>query len=114
MISIPAQIAKFRSLINGYKISQILMSLEKLGVFEVMGKGVTNISEIASRTGVGIPKLAPLLNAVVHYELLSKNGDEYAFTEDAVILNPTHPASDRKSTRLNSSHIPLSRMPSSA
>ena len=28
--------------------------------------------------------------------------------------DPRHPKKDRKSTRLNSSHIPLSRMPSSA
>ena len=33
---------------------------------------------------------------------------------DALNAGPNHPARDRKSTRLNSSHIPLSRMPSSA
>ena len=31
-----------------------------------------------------------------------------------VIVDPSHSTGDRKSTRLNSSHIPLSRMPSSA
>src|ERR1051326_9494135 len=41
-------------------------------------------------------------------ELLEKNG-EYV---DAQALTPAR--TDRKSTRLNSSHIPLSRMPSSA
>ena len=33
---------------------------------------------------------------------------------DADIYGPSQPTLDRKSTRLNSSHIPLSRMPSSA
>ena len=36
-------------------------------------------------------------------------------TDDAILVNlVTYQDQDRKSTRLNSSHIPLSRMPSSA
>jgi len=93
MTPVPAQVAKFRSLINGYKISQIIMSLEKLGVFNAIGDGLTDINEIAARTGVNAGRLSLLLNAVVHYELLSKNGDSYKFSNDAAVLNPSHPAS---------------------
>jgi len=93
MTPIPAQIAKFRSLINGYKISQILMTLENLGVFNAIGGGLNDINEIAERTGVSTGRLSPLLNAMVHYELLIKNDDRYDFTDDAVVLNPCHPAS---------------------
>ena len=93
MTPVPAQIAKFRSLINGYKISQIIMSLEELGVFNAMGDGLSDINEIAERTGVSVDRLSPLLNAVVHYELLNKNDDSYTFSDDAVVLNPRHPAS---------------------
>ena len=39
-------------------------------------------------------------------------GHERQFTE--LLVNAGFAAQDRKSTRLNSSHIPLSRMPSSA
>src|ERR1051326_8211486 len=42
----------------------------------------------------------------LRYTKVSGSGEEYAFTEGEI--------PDRKSTRLNSSHIPLSRMPSSA
>ena len=35
-------------------------------------------------------------------------------TPSGLPINPTQAQKDRKSTRLNSSHIPLSRMPSSA
>lgn len=93
MTPVPLQIAKFRSLINGYKISQILISLEKIGVFNAMGDGATNINELTKKTGVNADKLSPLLNAVVHYELLNKDGDSYKFSDDAVVLNPGHPAS---------------------
>jgi len=93
MTPIPAQVAKFRSLINGYKISQIIMSLEKLGVFDAIGIGATDIKSITAKTGVNEGRLSPLLNAVVHYGLLAKNGDSYNFADDAVVLNPKHPAS---------------------
>ena len=39
---------------------------------------------------------------------------EYIKTLGEGIINCTRLSGDRKSTRLNSSHIPLSRMPSSA
>jgi SAM-dependent methyltransferase len=93
MTPIPQQIAKFRALINGYKISQIVMSLESLGVFQVIGDGKNDISMIAEKIGVNCTRLEPLLNAVVNYGLLSKDGGEYSFTEDSVVLNPKHPAS---------------------
>ena len=35
-------------------------------------------------------------------------------TLNGALAKPSHRLADRKSTRLNSSHIPLSRMPSSA
>src|ERR1051326_6863241 len=44
--------------------------------------------------------------------LRDRDGDGKAETEEIVASG--WPRSDRKSTRLNSSHIPLSRMPSSA
>ena len=55
-------------------------------------------------------------------QLLNKNRDEALYASDLNALGLIHESihyvislyKDRKSTRLNSSHIPLSRMPSSA
>ena len=46
--------------------------------------------------------------------LLAKKIIEYSFPGKVFFGNSGAEAKDRKSTRLNSSHIPLSRMPSSA
>ena len=55
-------------------------------------------------------KIIPLLIAVL---LASCNSQEQIVTSYKYMV--AHPSeADRKSTRLNSSHIPLSRMPSSA
>lgn len=93
MPTVPEQIANFRSIINGYKISQIIMTLEKYNVFSVIDSGITNLKDIAIKVDIPEKKLAPLLNSIVHYKLLSKNEDTFSFTEEAIVLNPTHPAS---------------------
>ena len=49
------------------------------------------------------------------YELIATGRQRYAQASPVLAQQQTTPATpDRKSTRLNSSHIPLSRMPSSA
>ncbi len=92
MEAIPLQIAKFRSIINGYKISQIIMTLEKAGVFSAIGNGMGNINDISHTVGVSKKKLSALLDGVVHYDLLTKEGDIYSFSDDSVVLNPKHPS----------------------
>lgn len=92
MTAIPAQVAKFRSIINGYKISQIIMTLENLDVFAIIGSGTETLKDICLKVGVSEKQLAPLLNSVVHYGFLTKEGTTYSFPDDAVVLNPNHPA----------------------
>ena len=43
-----------------------------------------------------------------------QNGDTASFKDLLAIINPLQHIPDRKSTRLNSSHVSESRMPSSA
>ena len=101
MNPIPAQISKFKSLVNGYKISQVIMSAERLGVFAAMSAGLSDISDIAAQVSCHSERLAPLLNALVHYELLNKVGDQYSFAEDAAIINPSHPAAQNGYVRFS-------------
>ena len=72
------------------------------GVFEVMGRGelhLTILLENMRREGYELAVSKP---RVVYRDV---NGERH---------EPIELVTDRKSTRLNSSHIPLSRMPSSA
>ena len=58
--------------------------------------------------GVGNDNIHRRLYEYIYNDLLIYN------SKPLVIIAWTQPWRDRKSTRLNSSHIPLSRMPSSA
>ena len=64
----------------------------------------------AVRSGEVIGALVPIENSVEGF--VARTLDELVEGDPLVIVAET--TLDRKSTRLNSSHIPLSRMPSSA
>ena len=63
----------------------------------------------AKKTGIKKPK-----NNIRIVMLVSSNNPKYDEPADFGIVIKKYKNKDRKSTRLNSSHIPLSRMPSSA
>ena len=73
----------------------------------------TRVLDWAKRTDV------PLLERLRYLCIVSSNLDEFFEVRAALYTSLAKPKAalsdvDRKSTRLNSSHIPLSRMPSSA
>ena len=81
------------------------------------GRGLIHVSEkltvTPGRVAVFYPKWIPgehsptgTINNMINFHV-SANGKPVTWNRDNVEI-------DRKSTRLNSSHIPLSRMPSSA
>ena len=69
------------------------MSVEQIGVFESMSRGLSHINDLASDIGVPTNKLAILLNVLAGSGLIAKNDKSYYFAEDFSTLNPTHPAS---------------------
>ena len=53
----------------------------------------------------GLTQVGPKFVGLANYQKLFSDGDIWVYTKNTI---------DRKSTRLNSSHMPKSRMPSSA
>ena len=79
---------------------------------DLFGRAVTaqpNNAEAWSNRGVALQKLGRLTEAIENFDHAIAIQPDYAQAN-----NNRGNALDRKSTRLNSSHIPLSRMPSSA
>jgi SAM-dependent methyltransferase len=93
MKSIPEQIKEIRGKVNGYKLSQVIMTAEELGIFRSIGQGNTELHEIAADLGVPSDELSLLLNVLASSRLLQKNGLQYTVAEDFSTLNPNHPAS---------------------
>ena len=83
-------------LIEAFRRSKTMFTAVRLGIFDRLRQAPADASRMAIETGVNAGALERLLDGCAALGLLSKEGE------------------DRKSTRLNSSHMPVSRMPSSA
>lgn len=93
MGSIPTQIQTIRRQINGYKLTQLLVTAEALGIFKALSQGVTSIEDLADTTKVPSDRLSRFLNALVGNGFLSYNEKLYSFAPEYSVLDPTHPAS---------------------
>ena len=96
---------KFDGIINLAARAGVRYSVENPWIFvESNTIGTLNMLEIAKETGT--PKFIVASTSSIY-------GSEPAYPTPET-ASSSEPLQDRKSTRLNSSHIPLSRMPSSA
>src|ERR1051326_2433022 len=87
------------------------------GNFEIAGRFIGQFFKIMLAEGIGgeqpiIAHMPPRRMARVFRVI--ENSDAHSLAFDRAVVVAPFSTLDRKSTRLNSSHIPLSRMPSSA
>ena len=95
MKPVPDQIKAIRDLVNGYKMSQVLITAEELGIFARVAVGPIAANEIGVAAG-GVPaeRIEPLLNVLAGAAVLTRDADgRYALSEDFATLDPRHKAS---------------------
>ena len=93
MEKIQDQIKVIRSLINGYKKSQIIISAEQLGIFDKLSDKGYSSSELSSCLKLDPDRLLPILSALVNFSILIKKKDTYCLNEKFSLLNKNNPAS---------------------
>jgi orsellinic acid C2-O-methyltransferase len=79
----------------GFYPTQVLHSLVRLDVPELLGDGAATADRLAAEAGAHPPSLARLLRAGVALELLDMDGDEYRLTEAGRLLRAGVPGSVR-------------------
>ena len=84
--------------------------------FEVIEEEAEVVRKLFNWVGKERITLGKVAQTLQKEKILTKKGKPYwdRATIYYMLKNPAYKGKDRKSTRLNSSHIPLSRMPSSA
>ena len=96
----------------------IFMTSDEIKRFAATGTGVAHCPSANMRCGQGIAKIREMLDTGVKVGLgvdgSASNDTSNLFMEARLAMMLQRVAPDRKSTRLNSSHFQVSRMPSSA
>ncbi|MFP5277646.1 MAG: methyltransferase [Acidobacteriota bacterium] len=77
----------------GYAVPLVLEAAVRHRVFDVLDSGPMTLSQVAGATGASERGLAGILNVLVGFEFLSKDGDVYGLTpESSAFLVSTKPS----------------------
>ncbi len=92
-LPIPKQIAAIRSAVNGYKLSQVLMTVEELGVFSALSVQPLPLELLGATVSCPPSRLQPLVDALVAHGFLARGSEGYSIASGFSTLDVGHPAS---------------------
>lgn len=87
-MDIKEEISSFKSMINSYKLTNLIITANNLGIFNCLSENDKNIEQIAKELDVIDDRIEPILNGLVFYKIISKNENGYYLDEyKNVLLN---------------------------
>lgn len=75
------QIASFKKMVNGYKLTYLIFSADELGIFSILNEKSISLLEISKQINIEKNRIEPLLNALTFYNIISKDNFGY-YLED--------------------------------
>lgn len=89
-------LARLRTMIDGYQISQVIAVMADLGIADVLATGSQSAATIAAQTGADRNALTRLLHALASVDLVRHEGEDvFALTEMGSLLRGDDPSAVR-------------------
>ena len=76
-MEIKEQAKKFKEMINGYKLTYIIISANNIKLFDCLDNKGKTLAQIARKLNLEEGKIEPILNALTFYKIISKTNDTY-------------------------------------
>ncbi len=86
-MEIKEQAKKFKEMINGYKLTYIIISANNIKLFDCLDNKGKTLAQIARKLNLEEGKIEPILNALTFYKIISKTNDTYYLKEYNEVLN---------------------------
>lgn len=87
-MDIKEEISSFKSMINSYKLTNLIITANSIGIFNCLTERHKSIEQIAKELDIMSNRIEPILNGLVFYKIISKNKDGYYLDEyKNVLLN---------------------------
>ena len=87
-MNINEEISSFKSMINSYKLTNIITTANNIGIFNCLNENDKSVEQIARELNVLSDRIEPILNGLVFYKIISKNENGYYLDEyKNVLLN---------------------------
>ena len=86
-MEIKEQTKKMKEMINGYKLTYLIMSANNIGLFNILDNKEKTLTQIAMELNLEEDRIEPILNGLTFHKIISKNKDSYYLEEYNEILN---------------------------
>lgn len=77
VMDIKEEISSFKSMVNSYKLTNLIMTANNIGIFNCLSEKDKSIEKIAKELNVVDDRIEPILNGLVFYKIISKNENGY-------------------------------------
>lgn len=86
-MEIKEQTKKMKEMINGYKLTYLIMSANNIGLFNILDNKEKTLTQIAMELNLEEDRIEPILNGLTFHKIISKNKDSYYLEEYNEVLN---------------------------
>lgn len=86
-MEVKEQIKKLKEMINGYKLTYLIMSANNIGLFNILDNKEKTLTQIAMELNLEEDRIEPILNGLTFHKIISKNKDSYYLEEYNEVLN---------------------------
>ena len=86
-MEVKEQTKKMKEMINGYKLTYLIMSANNIGLFNILDNKEKTLTQIAMELNLEEDRIEPILNGLTFHKIISKNKDSYYLEEYNEVLN---------------------------
>lgn len=85
-MNIKTEMSNFKSMVNSYKLTNLIIAANNIGIFNCLTERDKSIEQIAKELEVMSNRIEPILNGLVFYKIISKNEKGYYLDEYKDVL----------------------------
>lgn len=85
-MNVKEEISSFKSMINSYKLTNLIIVANNIGIFNCLSENAKSIEQIAIELELISDRIEPLLNGLVFHKIISKNKNGYYLDEYKDVL----------------------------
>lgn len=76
-MDIKEEISSFKSMVNSYKLTNLIITANNIGIFNCLTENSKSIEQIAKELEITSDRIEPILNGLVFNKIISKKEDGY-------------------------------------
>ena len=85
-MNLKEEISNFKSMVNSYKLTNLIITTNNIGIFNSLSEDTKNLEQIAKEIKVQSDRIEPILNGLVFHKIIEKNEKGYYLDEYKDVL----------------------------